>query len=204
MKGRPNRNPARKKTRKNSPQNTARKSFRADSQTEKTRRVTLCGLLTAIMLILGYVESLIPFSFGVPGIKLGLSNSVLIFSVYMLNVPTAFLLMIVKVTLSAVMFGAGLFSMPMWFALAGGTLSLALMALLSRDRDLVPAVVSMAGGVGHNVGQVVMCMLTVTRVNMLFYMGVLMFVGMLTGGLTGMIADRVLRNMRVFVGKRRS
>ena len=204
MKGRPNRDPARKKTRKNPSKNTARKSFRADSQTEKTRRVTLCGLLTAIMLILGYVESLIPFSFGVPGIKLGLSNSVLIFSVYMLNVPTAFLLMIVKVTLSAVMFGAGLFSMPMWFALAGGTLSLALMALLSRDRDLVPAVVSMAGGVGHNVGQVVMCMLTVTRVNMLFYMGVLMFVGMLTGGLTGMIADRVLRHMRVFVGKRRS
>ena len=204
MKGRPNRDPARKKTRKNPSKSTARKSFRADSQTEKTRRVTLCGLLTAIMLILGYVESLIPFSFGVPGIKLGLSNSVLIFSVYMLNVPTAFLLMIVKVTLSAVMFGAGLFSMPMWFALAGGTLSLALMALLSRDRDLVPAVVSMAGGVGHNVGQVVMCMLTVTRVNMLFYMGVLMFVGMLTGGLTGMIADRVLRHMRVFVGKRRS
>ncbi len=167
------------------------------TQSERTRRVTLCGLLTAIMLILGFVESLIPFNFGVPGIKLGLSNSVLIFSVYMLDVPVTFLLMAVKVTLSAMMFGAGLFSMPMWFALAGGALSTAAMALLSRDRDLEVPVVSMAGGVGHNVGQVIMCMLTVTRVNMLFYMGVLMFVGMLTGGLTGIIADRVLRHMKV-------
>ncbi len=166
------------------------------TQRERTGRLTLCGLLAAIMLILGFVESLIPFNFGVPGIKLGLSNSVLIFAVYMLDIPTAFLLMAVKVTLSAMMFGAGLFSMPMWFALSGGVLSTAVMALLSRDRDLEPAVVSMAGGVGHNVGQVVMCMLTVTRVNMLFYMGILMFVGMLTGGLTGLIADRVLRHMR--------
>ncbi|MBR4500768.1 MAG: Gx transporter family protein [Clostridia bacterium] len=164
---------------------------------EKTVRLTLCGLLTAIMLILGFVESLIPFSFGVPGIKLGLSNSVLIFAVYMLDIPAAFLLMTVKVTLSAMMFGAGLFSMPMWFALAGGTVSTALMALLSRDRDLVPTVVSMAGGVGHNVGQVIVCMLTVTGVNMMFYMGILMLVGMLTGGLTGLIAERVLRHMKV-------
>ena len=170
---------------------------RTGTRREKTVRLTLCGLLTAIMLILGFVESLIPFSFGVPGIKLGLSNSVLIFAVYMLDIPAAFLLMAAKVTLSAMMFGAGLFSMPMWFAFAGGTLSTALMAVLSRDRDLKPTVVSMAGGVGHNVGQVIVCMLTVTRVNMLFYMGVLMLVGMLTGGLTGLIAERVLRHMKV-------
>ncbi len=164
---------------------------------QRTERLTLLGLLTAIMLILGFVESLIPFNFGVPGIKLGLSNSVLIFAVYMLDIPAAFILMTVKVTLSAMMFGAGLFSMPMWFALSGGLLSTALMALLSRDRDLLPEVVSMAGGVGHNVGQVIMCILTVTRVNMLFYMGILMLVGMVTGGLTGVIADRVLRHMKV-------
>ena len=167
------------------------------SSRDTTLRTAYSGMLIATMLVLGYVESLLPAVAGAPGIKLGLSNSVLIFAVYMLDIPAAFLLMAVKVTLSAMMFGAGLFSMPMWFAFAGGTVSTALMALLSRDKDLAPTVVSMAGGVGHNVGQVIMCMLTVTGVNMVFYMGILMLVGMLTGGLTGLIAERVLRHMKV-------
>ncbi len=160
----------------------------------KTERITLCGLLTAVMLILGFVESLIPFNFGVPGIKLGLSNGVLIFAVYMLGFGTALILMAVKVFFSALLFGS--LSMPMWFAFAGGLVSVLVMGLLSLDRDLSPVVVSMAGGLSHNVGQVCMCMLLVTRTNMLFYMGVLMLVGMLTGALTGLIADRVMMHMR--------
>ena len=161
---------------------------------DRTGRITLCGLLTAIMLILGFVESLIPFHFGVPGIKLGLSNGVLIFAVYMLGFPTALMLMAVKVFFSALLFGS--LSMPLWFALAGGFVSVCLMGLLSLDRDLSPIVVSMAGGLAHNVGQVCICMLLVTRANMLFYMGILMLAGMLTGALTGLIADRVMLHMK--------
>ncbi len=161
---------------------------------DRTGRITLCGLLTAIMLILGFVESLIPFNFGVPGIKLGLSNGVLIFAVYMLGFRTALVLMTVKVFFSALLFGS--LSMPMWFAFAGGLVSVCVMGLLAQDRDLSPIVVSMAGGLAHNVGQVCMCMLLVTRTNMLFYMGILMLVGMLTGSLTGLIADRVMMHMK--------
>ena len=172
----------------------------------KTERITLCGLLTAIMLILGFVESLIPFNFGVPGIKLGLSNGVLIFAVYMLGFRTALILMAVKVFFSALLFGS--LSMPMWFAFAGGLVSVCLMGLLSLDRDLSPVTVSMAGGLGHNVGQVCVCMLLVTRTNMLFYMGILMLVGMLTGAFTGLIADRVIAHMKILGtgknGKRKS
>ena len=53
-------------------------------------RIALSGLLTALMLVMGYLENLLP-SVGVPGIKLGLSNGVLIFALYMLDIPTAFM-----------------------------------------------------------------------------------------------------------------
>ena len=162
----------------------------------KTQRLTLCALLTAMMLILGYVESLIPFNFGIPGIKLGLSNSVLIFAVYMLTVPTAFLLMIVKVLLSALLFGGGLLSPTTLFAFAGGTLSVMAMGLLSRDREIWPIVTSMAGGVCHSAAQVLVYMLLNPGSNLLLYMGVLMLVGMGTGALTGVIGELVMHHMR--------
>ena len=69
---------------------------------ERTQWVALCGLLVALMLVLGFVESLMPVAAGVPGIKLGLSNGVLIFAVYMLNLPTAFVLMVAGLITGAV------------------------------------------------------------------------------------------------------
>ena len=162
----------------------------------KTRRLTFGALLTALMLILGYVESLIPFSFGVPGIKLGLSNSVLIFAVYMLSFHEAFGLMAAKVLLSALLFGGGLFSPSTLFALAGGTCSVLAMGLLKRDRDVWPVTASMAGGVCHGAAQVGIYTLLNPGTNLLLYMGVLMLTGMLTGALTGLIATRVMRHMR--------
>ena len=75
------------------------------SRREITLRTAYSGLLIAVMLVLGYIESLLPAVGAVPGIKLGLSNSVLIFAVYMLNLPTAWALMVLKVLLSGLLFG---------------------------------------------------------------------------------------------------
>ena len=116
------------------------------SNRERTRRVALCGLLIAMMLVLGFVESKIPINAGIPGIKLGLSNGVLIFAVYMLDLPTAWMLMALKVTLSGLLFGG--FNTIM-YALAGGVLSMICMSLLSRVKGMHPVTVSMAGGVAH-------------------------------------------------------
>ena len=68
---------------------------------DRVQRLTLSGILLALTLVLGYLEFLLP-SVGIPGVKLGLSNSVLIFAVYMLDLPTAWILMALKVMLSAV------------------------------------------------------------------------------------------------------
>ena len=93
---------------------------------KKTNRLALSAMLLAVMMVLGYVESLVPIS-GVPGIKLGLSNSVLLLSLYWLGIPVSIQLMVMKVGLSAFMFG-GVSAIP--YSLAGGALSLLTMILL--------------------------------------------------------------------------
>ncbi len=160
---------------------------------ERTRRVALCGLLIAMMLVLGFVESRIPINAGIPGIKLGLSNGVLIFAVYMLDLPTAWMLMLLKVMLSGLLFGG--FSTIM-YALAGGALSMLAMSVLSRMKGMHPVTVSMAGGVMHNVGQVALAMIILPSPHLLYYMAVLMLVGLACGALTGIVASSVMKHLK--------
>ncbi|MDO4493232.1 MAG: Gx transporter family protein [Clostridia bacterium] len=158
-----------------------------------TAKIALCGLLTAFMLILGYFESLLPpVSSAVPGIKLGLSNSVLLFALYLLDAPTTFLLMVLKVGLSAVMFGR--FD-AMMFASAGGLLSTVAMIVLKKTGFSIIAV-SMVGAVMHNVGQVLMAMLVTQMPYLVYYMAVLALIGLAMGFVTGIVGTATVRHMR--------
>lgn len=160
---------------------------------KRTERVALSGMLLALTLVLGLVESFIPVPIPIPGVKLGLSNGVLIFAVYMLNIPTAYVLMALKVALSSALY-AGFGAFP--YAMAGGILSMTAMALLSRVKSLHPVTVSMIGGVCHNVGQVAMAMLMLQTPRLMYYMAVLMLVGLATGALTGVCAHQVIKHLR--------
>ena len=159
----------------------------------KTKQLVLCGLLTALMLVLGYVEHLIPIPSAVPGIKLGLANSVLLYAVYMLKLPTAWLLMVLKVLLSALLFGG---VNTMLFSLSGGVLSMLGMCLLKKTAGVSPIVVSAAGGMLHNVGQVLMAMLLLKTTGLLGYMAVLMAVGLVTGIVTGVAAKLTMKHLK--------
>jgi len=156
------------------------------------QRIALCGLLTAMMLVLGFIESLIPVAAGVPGVKLGLSNGVLMFALYMLDAPTTFILMLLKVVLSGLMFGG---VSAMMYAMAGGILSVLTMILLKRLHFHI-IVVSMFGAVMHNVGQVAMAILIVQTPQLIHYMAVLMLVGLCTGAITGVAANTTLKHIR--------
>ena len=162
------------------------------SSRELARRVALSGLLIAMMLVLGYVESLIPAG-SVPGIKIGLSNGVLIFAIYMLDLPTAWILMVLKVLLSGLLFGG---FTTILYALAGGVLSMAVMTALSRVQGVHPITVSMAGGLAHNVGQVAVAMALFHTDQLLYYMAILMLVGLACGALTGVCAVSVMKHLK--------
>ena len=157
-----------------------------------TKRVALCGLLLAMMLILGWIEKQIPTPH--PAMKRGISNSVLIFAVYMLDIPTAFVLMFFKVFLSNVMFG----SLGVSFALGlgGGFVSLAAMVLLSRVKGMHTVTVSVVGGVMHHVGQILMATVVTVTPGLMAALPFLMIMGLVFGAVTGVCADRVMKYMR--------
>ena len=167
-----------------------------------TEHIALSGLLLAIMLILGFIESLLPPIVPIPGVKLGLSNGVLLFSLYLLNIPMTVVLMLLKVFLSALLFGN---VNSLMFALSGGVLSLLVMIPLSRMKDVSLIVVSMAGAGFHNVGQVLAAMVLLPEVaprTLLYYLAVLMAIGLVTGALTGVLAREVLKRMKHFGARR--
>lgn len=156
------------------------------------KRVALCGLLLAMMLILGWIEKQIPTPH--PALKLGLSNSVLIFAVYMLDIPTAYVLMAFKVFLSNVLFGSLGVSFAM--GLAGGVVSLTAMVLVSRMKGMHKVTVSIVGGVMHHVGQILMALLVVNTPGLLSFLPFLMLGGLFFGAITGVCADRVMKYMK--------
>ncbi len=158
-----------------------------------TRQLALCSMLLTLMLVLSWVESLFPPLMGIPGIKLGLSNGVLIFAVYMLSLPTAWVLMLLKVLLSALFLGS-VAALP--YALAGGVLSLLFMSLLSRVRWIHPITVSIVGGIMHNAGQILMAMIVLHTMQLMYYMAVLMLSGILFGALTGISATLVMKHLK--------
>ena len=163
----------------------------------KKRRFTVetiaqCGLLTAVMLVLGCIESLIPVAAGVPGLKLGLSNGVLLFALYMMDVPTAFILMILKVVLSGLLFGG---VSAMMYAMAGGLCSIVGMILLKKLKFNI-LTVSMFGAVLHNVGQVLLAMIMLETSQLVYYMAVLLFVGLACGAVTGIAARATINHMK--------
>lgn len=156
----------------------------------RVRRLAVSALLVTVMLMLGYVESLVPT--GMPGVKLGLSNSALILAIVWLGIPSAFALMAVKVLLSGFLFSG---VNAMLYAFAGGALSMLVMSLLYETKAFSLTPIAMAGAVAHNVGQVAMAMLILRTGQLVYCMAILMLAGLVTGFVTGTIATILIRRL---------
>ena len=153
-----------------------------------TKRVAYCAMMTALAMIFGYVELLIPFNFGIPGVKLGLANIVIVLALYILPAYQAFLIQVMRIVLLSFLFGN--MSM-MLYSLAGGILSFFIMFLLKRGNSLSVTGVSIAGGVSHNIGQLIVAMSAVQNLRSAFYFPALMAAGLVTGCLIGMLAYKM-------------
>lgn len=151
------------------------------------------GVFTALALLFSYIESLIPFHIGIPGVKLGLANLIIVIALYKRNARQAFLLSVTRIVLAGFLFG-NLFSIL--YSLAGGMLSLIVMILLKKQNGFSVMGVSVAGGVFHNVGQLVIAMLVTESLNLFYYVPVLMISGLITGIFIGIIANEMLKRLR--------
>ena len=151
------------------------------------------GVFTALALIFSYVETLIPVNFGIPGAKLGLANLIIVIFLYKTNWREALLLSVVRIVLSGFIFG-NLFAIL--YSLAGGILSLAVMALLQKSGKFSVIGVSIAGGASHNVVQLIVAMIVVETYQVGYYLPVLLVAGVITGALIGIISSQVLVRIR--------
>ncbi|MCI6060977.1 MAG: Gx transporter family protein [Dorea sp.] len=156
-------------------------------------RVAYFGVFTALALIFSYVETLIPINFGIPGVKLGLANLIIVVALYKLPLQEVYLLSIVRIFLSGFIFG-NYFSIL--YSLAGGLLSLSVMALLKRRNSFSVMGISVAGGVFHNVGQMTVAMLVVETFSVAYYFPVLMIAGLVTGLLIGILSNEMLKRLK--------
>lgn len=159
-----------------------------------TRKVTIFGLLTGVALVLGYFEQFIPIASTLPGIKLGLANTVLLYAIYMMSSKNSFSLMFLKVILSGLLF-AGLSSTI--YSFAGGLLSLIMMLIIKRLPGVSIIGVSIVGAVFHNAGQILAAAMIVQNMGVFLYLPVLLISAVITGILTGIIAKYVLRGLSI-------
>lgn len=159
-------------------------------------RVAYFGVFTALALIFSYVESLLPIQIGIPGVKLGLANLMIVIALYKMSLKETYLLSITRVVLSGFLFG-NMFAIL--YSLAGGLLSLTVMAVLKKAGGFSVMGVSIAGGVFHNIGQLIIAMIVVETFSVAYYIPVLLIAGVITGLLIGIAANETLKRIKELI-----
>lgn len=166
--------------------------MRSLTETKGSARIAACGVLTALALIFSYIEFLVPLPIAIPGIKLGLANIVCLVCLYALGERYAFLINVTRIALAALLFGSVFSAL---YALAGGIVSFAVMALLKRTKTFSVCGVSMTGGVFHNLAQLAVAGFLVESAQVFYYFPVLLLSGMATGIGIGILATLILRSI---------
>ena len=156
-----------------------------------SKKVAVYGMLVALAFLLSYVETLIPFSFAIPGIKLGLANLVVITALYCLGEKGAFVISIVRIMLTGLTFTS---LSVMLYSLGGGLLS-----FLCMVTALGITGVSVLGGVAHNLGQLLVAALVVRTGSLMYYFPALLAAGTAAGALIGILGGLVTERLHPFL-----
>ena len=157
-----------------------------------TKKTAQLGVYIALAMILSYVESLIPFSFGIPGIKLGLTNVVTVIMMYTYGIPVALGVAVLRAVLSGFMFGN---AFSIIYSVAGCVLSFIFMYILKKTNHFAIISVSAAGGVMHNVGQLIVAANVVKTYSVIYYAPVLIIAGVFTGIIIGIVSDEIVKRI---------
>jgi len=158
------------------------------------KKVSLYGILVSLAFIASYIEVLIPFNFHIPGMKLGLANIAVLIALYTGGTKAGITVSIIRIILVGLTFGNPYSAI---YGLSGGVLSLAVMIALKKTDFFGVMGVSMAGGVAHNLGQLLCAMILLKLPAVFTYLSYLMLVGTVTGALIGIIDEEVLKRLPV-------
>lgn len=156
------------------------------------RKTAYLGLYCGAAILLSYVEGLIPVFTAIPGMKLGLPNLAVVTALYFYSWREAAMVSVVRIAVVGLLFG-NLFSVC--FSLAGGLLSLLLMALAKRTGLLDCTGVSLVGALGHNAGQIAAAVVLVENARVAYYFIPLAIAGIVAGIVIGLLSGMMLRRL---------
>ena len=160
---------------------------------EKIGKLTISALLVSMAIICGYIEHLIPFDFGIPGIKLGLANITVIIVLYLIGTKEAFLISLLRILICFLLFG-NVYSFA--YSLAGGIFSLCIMCLMKRFKIFTVTGISICGGVTHNIAQILVAVLFVKSLSIALYLPVLLISGAIMGACIGIISALIIPKIK--------
>lgn len=165
---------------------------------KQTRKTVTLSALVALGLILSYVETLIPVFVAIPGVKLGLANTVSVFALYMLGIPYAITVSLLRVLLSSLLFGS---SLSLLYSLVGAVAALGVMIFAKRVLRFSTVGVSALGGVFHNLGQTLAAAVVLENLGVFFYFPVLIVSGVVSGVVIGTAAGILVKRLSAFMSK---
>lgn len=156
------------------------------------KKTAFYGLFLALALVAGYVERLLPINLGIPGVKLGLANAVTMVLLYTVGIREAAGISVIRILLTGMLFGNGF---AMVYSGAGAVCSLGIMLLLKRTNKFSCVGISVAGGVFHNLGQIIVAALVLETQALLYYLPVLILSGLAAGIIIGILSGIVIRRI---------
>ncbi len=156
----------------------------------KSLYIAAMSMICAFAIILSYIESLIPLAVGIPGIKLGLANFVIVICLYRYDIRSAIIVNFIRILVIGFMFG-NLFSIL--FSLAGAFLSMLVMILAKKSNIFGIEGVSVLGGISHNIGQIVIASILVKTYGLMYYIPFLIVGGIITGLAIGILAGIIIK-----------
>lgn len=160
----------------------------------KTKKLTVMAMTTAVAMILSFVESQIPAFVAVPGVKIGLANIAVVFALYRLGWKEAVAISLVRVVLVSMLFGS---VASLFYSLAGAVLSLTGMGLLKKTGKFTEIMISVTGGILHNIGQIGMACLILETAALRYYLPFLLISGIIAGIVVGILSAVLVQRIKL-------
>ncbi len=160
----------------------------------KTLRLTTLALTISFAMVLSYIESRIPAFVAIPGIKVGLANIAVIFSLYKFGIKEAITVSILRVFLVSMLFGS---PVSLIYSISGALLSLLAMIILKKLTPLSEVAISVTGGVMHNVGQIAAASFMLSTNVVVYYLPFLLVSGTVAGIVVGIVSAILVKKVRI-------
>ena len=160
----------------------------------KTKKLTVMAMTTAVAMILSFVESQIPAFVAVPGVKIGLANIAVVLALYRLGWKEAVAISLIRVVLVSMLFGS---IASLFYSLAGAVLSLTGMGLLKKTGKFTEIMISVTGGILHNIGQIGMACLILETAALRYYLPFLLISGIIAGIVVGILSAVLVQRIKL-------